>query len=139
LRVSSLPINDLPTITSNGGGNAVAVSVAENNAFVTMITASDVDATTISAYAIAGGADAARFAVNSSTGQLTFITGSDFVSPADSDFSNVYEAVVQVSDGLGGIDTQSISVTVRNITGVTINGSAQGQTHIGTGEASGTK
>ena len=36
------PVNDAPVITSNGGGDIAGVSVAENTAAVTTVTATDV-------------------------------------------------------------------------------------------------
>src|SRR5439155_1083519 len=49
-------VNEAPVITSNGGGDTAAVSVAENSTAVTTVTASDPDAGTTLTYSIAGGA-----------------------------------------------------------------------------------
>ena len=38
--------------------------------------------------------------------------------------NNVYDVTVQVSDGHGGIDTQAIAVSVQNVVGASINGTA---------------
>ena len=40
----SVDVNQAPTITSNGGGSSAAISVAENTAAVTTVTATDPDA-----------------------------------------------------------------------------------------------
>jgi uncharacterized delta-60 repeat protein len=107
------PVNDAPVITSNGGGATETDSVAENQTAVTTVTVTDNDlpAQTIS-YSIVGGADAALFTINASTGALQFISGRNYESPTDADTNNVYEVIVQASDGAGGTDTQAISVSV---------------------------
>ena len=102
-----------PMITSDGGGATAAVNVAENTTAVTTVTATDADvpADTLT-YTITGGADAADFAINSSTGVLTFVSGKDFETPADADLDGVYEVQVTVDDGNGLNDVQDISVTI---------------------------
>ena len=56
-------VNHPPTITSNGGGDTAAVSVAENTTAVTTVTATDPDAGQTLSYSIIGGADAAKFTI----------------------------------------------------------------------------
>jgi Ca2+-binding RTX toxin-like protein/type III secretion system FlhB-like substrate exporter len=106
--------NEAPTITSNGGGNTAAVSVAENTTAVTTVTATDPDAGQTLSYSIAGGADASKFTINATTGALAFVTAPNFEAPTDAGANNVYDVTVQVSDGNGGSDTQAIAVTVTN-------------------------
>ena len=77
-------------------------------------TDADVPADTLT-YSIVGGADAALFSIDGSTGVLTFITAPDFENPVDVGTDNVYEVQVQVSDGNGGTDTQLVSVTVTDV------------------------
>jgi serralysin len=62
-------------------------------------------------YSIVGGADAAKFSINSSTGALSFVTAPDFEAPTDAGGNNVYDVTVQVSDGTL-TSTQAIAVTV---------------------------
>ena len=112
--VSVSAVNDAPVITSNGGGPAAAINVAENTTAVTTVTSTDVDGGAAS-YSITGGADAAKFAINSSTGVLTFMSAPDFESPTDGGTDNVYDVTVQVSDGTL-TDTQAMSVTVTDVT-----------------------
>jgi hypothetical protein len=100
-------------ITSNGGVSSASVAVAEGGIAVTVVEADDPDGGTIS-YAIAGGADAARFTIDSSTGALAFVAAPNFESAADSGADNVYEVVVSASDG-SVTETQSLSVTVGNV------------------------
>jgi hypothetical protein len=107
------PLNDNnPVITTNGGGDTAAVVVAENCTAVTTVTATDADLPGQSlSYAIAGGADAARFVIDSVTGVVSFLPAPDYEAPADVGADNVYEVTVQVSDGTR-TDTQAIAVTV---------------------------
>ncbi|WP_439370836.1 beta strand repeat-containing protein [Bradyrhizobium sp. DASA03120] len=112
--------NEAPTITSNGGGDTAAVSVAENSTAVTTVVATDPDAGQTLNYTISGGADAAKFTLNATTHALTFVTAPDFEAPGDAGANNVYDVTVQVADGNGGIDTQAIAVTVTNVAGVSL-------------------
>jgi len=107
--------NDLPTITSNGGGTTASINVAENTAAVTTVAATDVDlpAQTLS-YSIVGGADAAKFSIVSGTGALSFISAPNFEAPADSGTNNVYDVIVRASDGTL-FDDQAIAVTVTGV------------------------
>ncbi|MCA9467726.1 MAG: DUF4347 domain-containing protein, partial [Nitrospira sp.] len=103
--------NSAPVITSDGGGTTASLSLVENSTAVTTVTATDADADTVT-YSISGGLDAAKFSINSSTGELTFVSAPDYAVPADSNGDNVYEVIVQVSDGNGGTDSQTLNVTV---------------------------
>jgi hypothetical protein len=105
--------NEAPAITSNGGGVAAGISQAENATGVTTVVAGDVDAGTVLTYSISGGADAARFTINSLTGVLSFVSAPNFEAPTDSNGDNIYQVVVQVSDGIL-TDTQTLSVTITN-------------------------
>ena len=108
------PVNDAPVITSNGGGDTAAVSVAENTTAVTTVTATDVDSSAAGFTYSLSGADAARFSI-SAAGVLSFAAASDFENPLDLDGDNVYEVTVTVDDGDGGSDTQAIAVTVTDV------------------------
>src|SRR5207248_1874838 len=81
--------NKAPTITSNGGGATAAVSIAENTTAVTTVAATDPDAGQTLGYSITGGADAALFTINPTTGALSFITAPDFEAPADAGANNL--------------------------------------------------
>ena len=104
-------VNDAPLITSDGGGSTADISIFENTTAVTTLTANDAESDSL-AFSISGGADAALFSINSTTGELTFVSAPNFEEPADADGDNVYVVTVQVADGNGGFDTQAISVTV---------------------------
>ena len=113
-RAGGSPGNNPPAITSNGAGNTAAVSVAENTAAVTTVTATDPDVGQTLSYSINGGADASKFAINVTMGALAFLTAPNFEAPTDAGGNNVYDVTVQVSDGNGGSDTQAIAVSVTN-------------------------
>ncbi len=117
IAVTVTNVNDnAPVVTSNGGGATAAVDFAENGTAVTTVTASDADAGASQTYSITGGADAAKFAINTSTGALTCVSAPDFEIPTDTGGNNVYDVQVQVSDG-SNTDTQDIAVTVTNVSG----------------------
>ncbi|GAA5511071.1 DUF4347 domain-containing protein [Novipirellula caenicola] len=104
--------NTAPVISSNGGGATAAINVIENTVAVTTVAAtdSDVPAQTLT-YSISGGADATKFTINSSTGELSFVTPPNYEVPGDVGGDNVYEVTVSVSDGTHS-DSQAITVTV---------------------------
>ncbi|WP_036307174.1 DUF4347 domain-containing protein, partial [Methyloglobulus morosus] len=112
--MTGIAVNDAPTITSNGGGSTATASIAENSTAVTTVTATDIDGATTFTYSISGGVDASKFAINSATGALSFLTAPNFELPTDTGSNNVYDVTVQVSDG-SLTDTQDISVTINNL------------------------
>lgn len=129
------PLNVAPVITSNGGGDSAAISIAENSTAVVSVTATDANVGQILTYTITGGVDASKFEINATTGILSFLVAPDFEAPTDSDGNNINEVIVGVSDGNGGSDSQVLAVTVTNVNGVNISGSSSGQMHTGTSEA----
>ena len=109
------------TITGKGTPNtppelslAPAVTIDENTTAVATVAATDADGDTLT-YAIAGGADAALFTIDSATGELSFITAPDFEAPADDSADNVYDVIVSVDDGNGGTDEASVAITVADV------------------------
>ena len=115
LSITVTNVNETPTITSNGGGASAAISIAENISMVTTITAADVDAGDTKTYTIIGGADQLKFAINSSSGALTFVAAPDFDAPADVGGNNVYDVMARVTDAGGAFDDQAIAVTVTGV------------------------
>ncbi|MEP7006680.1 MAG: hypothetical protein ABI810_11910 [Sphingomonas bacterium] len=113
LTVTVTNINEAPIITSNGGGDTASISVNENTIAVATVTSTDPE-NTARTYSIAGGADAAKFTINASTGALSFIAAPNFEAPADVGANNVYDVTVRASDGTLS-DTQAIAVTVANV------------------------
>jgi cadherin domain-containing protein len=107
------PGNNPPVITSDGGGATAANSVPENQTAVTDVDATDPDGDPLT-YSISGGADAARFTINASSGVLTFVSPPDFENPTDVGANNVYNVVIRASDGTL-FDEQAIAVTVTDV------------------------
>jgi protocadherin Fat 4 len=103
-------VNEAPVIESNGGGDTAAISVAENTTAVTTVEATDADGTTPT-YAIVGGVDAGKFAIDETSGVLKFVTAPDFEMPTDDGGNNTYIVVVRATDGVNH-DDQTITVTV---------------------------
>ena len=115
-------IDEPVAITSFGGGDVAALSIAENSRVVGTVSAVDPDGGAVT-YSIAGGADAARFTIDAKTGVLQFVTAPDYEAPNDAGGDHVYDVTVKASDGTTS-DVQAISVTVLNVQdGVTIMGS----------------
>jgi glucose/arabinose dehydrogenase len=105
------PANTPPSFTS-----PASATVAENAAgTVYTATASDANSDPLT-FAIAGGADAARFMITTG-GALSFVTPPDFEAPGDAGGDNVYNLQLSVSDGRGGSATMSLAVTVTNQAG----------------------
>ncbi|MFL6673511.1 MAG: type I secretion C-terminal target domain-containing protein, partial [Massilia sp.] len=106
--VTDVVENGAPVITS-----AAAFNVAENTTAVATATATDAEGQAL-AWSIVPGADAARFAINATTGALSFASAPDFENPLDAGANNVYNLTLQVSDG-SLVTTQAIAVTVTNV------------------------
>jgi uncharacterized delta-60 repeat protein len=107
IAVTVTAVNDnAPVLTSNS-----SLSIVENTTTVTTVTATDADlpAQTLT-YSI-GGTDSSLFNINSSTGELIFITAPDFDVPTDASLDNIYNVTVQASDGVLAA-TQDIAVIV---------------------------
>ncbi len=115
LAVTVTNVNEAPVITSNGGGSTASISIAENKTGVTTVASSDVDAGATRTYSISGGADAALFAINTSTGALTFKAAPSFETKLDAGANNIYDLIVKVTDDGGLTDSQAIAVTLTNV------------------------
>lgn len=66
-------------------------------------------------WAISGGADGSKFAIDPITGAVTFITPPDFESPADADANNLYELEISATDGAGNVSRLTVKVSVLNV------------------------
>ncbi|MFC3071032.1 beta strand repeat-containing protein [Phenylobacterium soli] len=107
-------LDQAPVITSNGGQDTGTASVFENSTAVGTVQASDPDAVSVLSYSIVGGADAAKFSINATTGALAFVSAPDFEHPTASGGGNAYSVWVQASDGLL-TDVQKLTVNVQNV------------------------
>ncbi len=101
------------------GAATKSISVAENLTAVATIVATDEGAPGPIVYSVAGGADAALFNINATTGALSFFAPRNFESPADTGANNVYDVVIKASDG-DLFDTQAISVNITNVNEVPV-------------------
>ena len=100
--------NDVAPAFTSG----TSASVSENQTSAYDADATDAEGDTVT-YSLSGGADAALFDIDASTGEVTFKSAPDFEAPGDDDGDNVYEVEVTASDGTN--DTaQSVSITVTN-------------------------
>ncbi len=103
-------VNDPPTITSS----TADVSVAENNAGVVYtIAAIDPDSGTTLTYSL-GGADANLFNVDSSAGMVMFRNPPNFELPLDSNGDNIYDLILNASDGSLS-DSEPLKITVTDV------------------------
>ncbi len=106
LNVSS--VDDAPSFAKT----SATVSVAENKTatgYTASATDGDGDPVT---YSISGGADASLFELTG--GALSFKSAPDFDTPGSANGDNVYEVVIQASDGTLS-STQTVSVTVTDV------------------------
>ncbi|MCC7335230.1 MAG: cadherin domain-containing protein [Pirellulaceae bacterium] len=113
--ISVIDRNDAPIITSNGGGSIAFVNAAEGSLVATTVVAQDADLPAdVLTFSIIGGADAGRFEIDSSSGQLRFKVAPNYEVPHDANGDGIHDVIVRVSDGRGGVDEQTIHVTVTN-------------------------
>ncbi|PUB17563.1 ExeM/NucH family extracellular endonuclease [Yoonia sediminilitoris] len=104
--------NDAPELTAND------VTVDENTTAVPAgISATDVDSDDLT-FSL-GGVDAALFQIDALTGALSFITAPDFEAAADADADNNYDITINVEDEQGAVTSESIVVTVADVSEIT--------------------
>ena len=87
------------------------IDVEENQTAIITVTATDPEGDGLT-FSLNGGDDESLFTLTGDI--LTFTTSPDFENPSDLDSDNIYEVIIEVSDGTD-TDTQTISVTVTNI------------------------
>ncbi len=110
IQVTVGDVNDnAPVITSGA-----AIGIDENSTAVTTVTATDADTVGTLSFAIAGGVDSGFFTIDAATGALAFAAAPDFEVPGDAGGDNVYDVMVEVSDGVQS-DIQAIQVTVADV------------------------
>lgn len=104
------------TVEPVAAPEAAAPPVFSSSAAVTITTSATAVTTVVAApppveYSISGGADQAKFAIDSTYGLVTWVTPPDYDTPTDADTNNAYVVEVTASDGTRE-DTQTITVTV---------------------------
>ena len=85
-------------------------TIYENTTLV-QISATDANGNTL-LYSISGGADQAKFSIQSDTGELSFVTAPDYETPTDVGSDNVYDVQVSVSDGVGSAVLLDLEIAV---------------------------
>ena len=99
-----------PSFTSG-----TTASVAENVATTTAVyTAAASDPNGPVSYALSG-TDAALFALNATTGALTFLASPDHEAPGDAGGNNVYDVVITAADALGNETQRAVAITVTDV------------------------
>jgi hypothetical protein len=96
------PVNDnAPTLWAAGGQDPSHITMQEATTGVMNLSAADADSPASAlTFGIAGGADASLFTLDPSTGALSFKAPPSQSQPSDVNQDNLYDVVVQVSDGL---------------------------------------
>ena len=102
-------VNDAPTFTTPD-----QFMVNENLEVIAQFNAADVDDDNLVFSLTGNGPDDASFLI-SNDGQLSFNGTPDFEQPADTDRDNVYQIEVQVDDGRGGVQVQTVAVEVLDV------------------------
>ncbi|CAN5321722.1 hypothetical protein BH11PSE5_BH11PSE5_24990 [soil metagenome] len=128
--------NLAPVITSGSGAATAYYTMAENGTAVATVVATDANSAQGDkiGYTLGAGGDGALFNINATTGALSFKTGPDFEAPTDANKDNVYVVSVVATDARGLADTQTLSVKVTDVVGISKTGSLVGDTINGTSE-----
>ena len=106
--ITVLP-NAAPVFSSTTTSRSVSENVSAGTAVGGPVTATDADNDTLT-YTL-GGADAARFAINSRTGQITVGSG----TALDYETRTSYSAVVTATDPDGAQDTITVTISVVDV------------------------
>ncbi|MCZ8276832.1 MAG: FG-GAP-like repeat-containing protein [Acetobacteraceae bacterium] len=117
ITVSVTAQNDAPSITSGA-----TASFAENGTGIAYQAVGSDPEGAATSWAL-GGADAALFNINATTGAVTFKAAPNFEAPADAGGNNVYDIIVTASDGTLS-SSQNVAITVTDVSGATLNGTA---------------
>ena len=125
-----------PELTSFGGATTGSLSIAENGTALTTITATDANfmwGDSIK-YSIQAGGDGSNFTIDATTGVLKFITAPDYEAPTDANRDNIYAVTVVATDARGATDTQTLTIGVTDVVGITKTGTLFADTMTGTSE-----
>ena len=99
----------VPVFTSSD-----SITVDEKKLPVATIVANDPDAGASLSYSITGGADAALFSIEATSGVLSFKNAPDYENPGDGNKDNDYELIVEADDGTNTV-LQNLIITVVNV------------------------
>ena len=115
--------DSLPLITGPSGDSGdltSSITINENSSFVHTFSANE----TVT-WSLNGGDDFSKFAIDSSTGTLSFITAPDYESPTDSDSNNTYIVGVRAVDSASNLSDQTVTVSIADIDDPTYSISAE--------------
>ena len=107
-------VGEVAPVFTNASSSA---SVVENatGAVYTAVATPDVMGASIS-FSISGGADSAKFSINSSSGVVGFVSSPNHESATDSGGNNVYDIAITATEvGNTHTVTQSVAVTVTDV------------------------
>ncbi|HTK35009.1 MAG TPA: hypothetical protein VL358_06930 [Caulobacteraceae bacterium] len=104
-------VDDVTPVVTSGA----AFGVNENTQAVSTMTATTDAASTSTTWSISGGADAAAFTIDSSTGALAFAAKPNFEHPTDVGADNVYNVTVKATSSGGLFATKAVAVTVADV------------------------
>ena len=110
LTIQVTDVNDSPVITTTA-----AIAVNEEKTAVATIAATDEDSGDTVTFSITGGADRDHFAIDSSSGALTFSSAPSFENPLDADTLNDYVVEVTATDSSNATATTEFTVSVTDI------------------------
>ena len=108
-------VNEVPVFSDPG--SALNISIFENISDLKIATllAMDPDAGDHLHYTIVGGADAAIFSIDGSTGELRLLSSPNYENPVDADADNIYRVKVRVTDDSGLFIDKDVNLTVKNV------------------------
>ena len=115
-RSVAVTVQDVADVAPNFT-SASSATFAENGtgAVYTAVATPDVTGVGIS-YSINGGADSAKFSINSSSGVVSFKSGPDYEAPTDAGSNNIYDIIIHAIEANNThVATRSVAVTVQNI------------------------
>ena len=92
----------------------VALAVAENNSStIYSAQATDLDAGTALSYSLTG-SDASQLEIDATSGALAFRNPPDFETPQDSDQDNLYQLIIEASDGANSA-SQELNISISDL------------------------
>ena len=114
IRLSIDDVNESPALVAISDPEMLTWDSVENETEVVQVEAVDEDSSVLS-FSIVGGEDQSYFTINGGSGLLSFKQAPNYESAADANGDNVYELLVQVSDG-NSADQLPARVTVQDLT-----------------------
>ena len=111
----SITITDVDEVTPVFT-SASSASFAENGTGAVYAAVATPNVGGAVSYSISGGADSARFSINSGSGVLSFVSSPNFETPSDTGSNNIYDIIIQaVESGNARVATRSVAVTVTDV------------------------